>query len=391
MDARKIAIAAAGGALGLVAVTPAVAAFASTAPPGSSSSSALTLSAGGQPIAAVSPSSGQDSSGSSSSGSAVLEVGGQSVLPNSSETSSDGNGGQTSVVDTGANPDGRVQVAPSSATSSPSGSGESSEGQAAVARANVGGSSGVTVNVAQSDSKASYTTNPDGSTSSTGDSSTDGATVNAGGSSGLNLDVLHSEAHQGGSGTSTSYLLGANGNNIGTASDVGPICSSLSNPALALACVTASGGNGATGVPAAASVLTGLLGGTSGVSLGAFGASAKGTPGPAGAAAAGRFLKADGTWALPPMVIGFVMNTGATGTGVGPDMIAPRAASINSCVLAVKASDSSVALTFTIRKNGTARTAWMSCNASLVLSASVGSSCRSDTCTGSRCSPARPR
>jgi hypothetical protein len=74
----------------------------------------------------------------------------------------------------------------------------------------------------------------------------------------------------------------------------------------------------------------------------------------AGAAAAGRFLKADGTWALPPIVIGFVMNTGATGTGVGPDMIAPRGASINNCVMAVKASDPSVALTFTIKKNGTA-------------------------------------
>lgn len=53
-----------------------------------------------------------------------------------------------------------------------------------------------------------------------------------------------------------------------------------------------------------------------------------------------------------PVVIGFVLNSGVTGTNVGPMLAAPHAGSVSKCVVAVKASDGSTALTFTINKNG---------------------------------------
>lgn len=52
-------------------------------------------------------------------------------------------------------------------------------------------------------------------------------------------------------------------------------------------------------------------------------------------------------------VIGFVINSGTTGTNVGPMLAAPHAGSVTQCVVVTKASDSSTALTFTIKQNGT--------------------------------------
>lgn len=62
----------------------------------------------------------------------------------------------------------------------------------------------------------------------------------------------------------------------------------------------------------------------------------------------------DAAVAGAPFVLGFVLNTGATGTNVGPTLIAPRAGSFSKCKVVVKASDPSTDLTFTIKKNGTA-------------------------------------
>lgn len=52
-------------------------------------------------------------------------------------------------------------------------------------------------------------------------------------------------------------------------------------------------------------------------------------------------------------VIGFIMNTGATGTDVGPMLVAPRAGKVTKCVIVTKSSDSGTALSFDILKNGT--------------------------------------
>lgn len=54
-----------------------------------------------------------------------------------------------------------------------------------------------------------------------------------------------------------------------------------------------------------------------------------------------------------PMVIGFVIGSGSPGTNVGPLLLAPRAGTLSKCLLAVKSSDSSLALQFRVRQNGT--------------------------------------
>jgi len=89
------------------------------------------------------------------------------------------------------------------------------------------------------------------------------------------------------------------------------------------------------------------------------GGTAGAVPAPAaGAAAAGKFLKADGTWSVPgggsslPLSIGFVVVSGSPGSDIGPMLIAPRLGSLSKCTVVVKASDSSTALVFRIKQNG---------------------------------------
>lgn len=55
----------------------------------------------------------------------------------------------------------------------------------------------------------------------------------------------------------------------------------------------------------------------------------------------------------PGVVLGFILNTGATGTNVGPELITARAGTFNKCVFVTKASDATTDLTFRIKKNGT--------------------------------------
>jgi hypothetical protein len=52
-------------------------------------------------------------------------------------------------------------------------------------------------------------------------------------------------------------------------------------------------------------------------------------------------------------IIGFVINTGATGTNVGPMLPAPFDGTADVVVLVVKASDGSTPLVFDIKQNGT--------------------------------------
>lgn len=53
-----------------------------------------------------------------------------------------------------------------------------------------------------------------------------------------------------------------------------------------------------------------------------------------------------------PLVIGFIIGDGTSGTNVGPMLAAPRGGEVSSCVVVVKQSDPSVALKFIIRQNG---------------------------------------
>jgi hypothetical protein len=71
--------------------------------------------------------------------------------------------------------------------------------------------------------------------------------------------------------------------------------------------------------------------------------------GPGSAAATVNLAASD----IPLLGIGFILNSGATGTNVGPELTAPRAGSFTKCVIVTKASDGVTALTFKIKKNGT--------------------------------------
>lgn len=53
-----------------------------------------------------------------------------------------------------------------------------------------------------------------------------------------------------------------------------------------------------------------------------------------------------------PILIGFVIGSGATGSNIGPMLAAVRAGSVTKCVITTKNSDASVPLTFKINKNG---------------------------------------
>lgn len=55
-----------------------------------------------------------------------------------------------------------------------------------------------------------------------------------------------------------------------------------------------------------------------------------------------------------PLVIGFVIGSGTTGTNVGPMLAAPHAGALSKCVVITKASDATTGLTFVIRQNGVA-------------------------------------
>ena len=52
------------------------------------------------------------------------------------------------------------------------------------------------------------------------------------------------------------------------------------------------------------------------------------------------------------LVIGFIINNGAVGNNVGPELAAPRAATVSKCVIVTKTSDGTTALTFRIKMNG---------------------------------------
>lgn len=74
--------------------------------------------------------------------------------------------------------------------------------------------------------------------------------------------------------------------------------------------------------------------------------------GPASGGAAAPTFRAIQSSDTPLSVIGFVMNTGATGSNVGPMLVASKAGSFTRCVVVIKTSDAATALTFTINKNG---------------------------------------
>lgn len=264
MKTTRLVMAACGGAL---VVGAPVAAWADAAPPGTAEGAVAQVQTGGQGLVSVSQTSASATDGGGTASSSVLSLPGSNGQAPSSQLGGSAGPNQStsgSLLDTGPSSSGELAVTPWSASNTSSGSSSTSQASAAVARGTLGsGSSSASASVLQSQSDATY--NGSGAGSSSGSSSTDGAVLNVGGSGGLTVDVLHSDASTSGQGH--TYLVGVNGNYIGTASDVGTVCKNLNIQGVAgLNCLTVSGGVGSM-----LAQVAGLnLGGSGGLLAGLF-------------------------------------------------------------------------------------------------------------------------
>lgn len=131
-----------------------------------------------------------------------------------------------------------LAVTPWSATNSETSSGSSASGIADILVLDLGtagSSQSASLRVLQSESNSTWTPS-----SSTANGSTDGAILNLGGKSGLTVDLLHSETSSSGKGS--SYLVSVNGNQIGTSGQAAGKCVLAIPALLKLECLTASGG-----------------------------------------------------------------------------------------------------------------------------------------------------
>jgi hypothetical protein len=220
-----------------------VAAHAGLAPPGTSSATALRVGS----LIGVSDTGAEADSGTSNAEASVLDVGGQTVLGLGGTQESAGESGGA-LLDTGAALPAQVQVAPweASATGSPTSANRSSTASAAAARAAAPGI--VDAGVLQSSSEASHQAER-----SVGAGSSDGADVTL--LEALRLVLLHSEVNS--EGTGHSYLVGLNGTEIGTDSQLGSTCALEAPGLLSLSCLTASGG-AAGGLTSGSSELLGI-------------------------------------------------------------------------------------------------------------------------------------
>lgn len=231
--------------VGALAVGPLIAAptlaFADTgttpAPPANGQASAVSITgvvAGGQTSANADQSSGNaDANALTVGGKPLSDQTGGSAHADASKPKSDSSG---ALVDTGETPVGRVEVLPWEAHATYSDSKRTGSADAALARILLPQGL-LTVAVGDSTSKAEH----DGLTS-TGSSSSDGATIDAGDGA-LDVVLLHAETSSSGKGS--SYLLGVNGTDLVTSNDANGQCV-LDVPQLVqLTCLSASGGKGA--------------------------------------------------------------------------------------------------------------------------------------------------
>lgn len=180
-------------------------------------------------------------SGSGSSATAdPLELGGSPPASVFGGTSSNGKASSGSLIDIppGGSSQFRLAIAPwtTSTTQSPSGSTASAMSDIVLLDLGTPGTAqSASLRVLQSKSDAAWTP-----AASSGSSSSDGAILNVGGSSGLTVDLLHSESSSSGKGS--SYVASINGMPIISSDQVGGQCALHIPSLLDLSCVTASGG-----------------------------------------------------------------------------------------------------------------------------------------------------
>ena len=189
-------------------------------------------------IAAVSHTSASASGSGVSSTADPLELGGTPPAAYFGGTQNGPGSSHGALLDTGTTPLGRVAVTPWSVSNSSN----SASGLADIVVVDLapGGTPVASLDVLQSESNATWSP-----MASTGSSSSDGAILDVGGPSGLVVDVLHSQASSSGAGS--SYLLSVNGNQIGTSSQANGQCALTVPSLLSLECLTASGGTGVLG------------------------------------------------------------------------------------------------------------------------------------------------
>ena len=165
----------------------------------------------------------------------VVRIGGHTLLGLGGSQKGDGEQ-SGALLDTGATNPVRLEVAPwAAAVDGTSGPTRHSKAAAAVARANV--ANVVKAAVLHSESEASWT-----DTKSTGSAFSNGVEVSV--LEAINVVLLHSEVTTEGKGH--SYLVGLNGTEIGTDSQLGksPLCALTLQSVLSLSCLTASAGEG---------------------------------------------------------------------------------------------------------------------------------------------------
>jgi LPXTG cell wall anchor motif len=169
----------------------------------------------------------------------VIRIGGQTLFGLGGSQKGDGQQGGA-LLDTGASNPIRLEIAPWAAkVEGTAGPTRHSNAKAALARANV--ANVVKAALLHSESDATWT-----DTKSTGNAFSNG--VELGVADVINVVLLHSEVKTEGNGH--SYLVGLNGTEIGTDSELGksPLCALTLPSVLSLSCLAASGG---TGTPAA--------------------------------------------------------------------------------------------------------------------------------------------
>ena len=212
-------------------------------PPGSAEAYALLI----DPLLAVGHTAATAGGSSSGATANAVEVGGDPLIDGTTGGTQTGPGSKHgALLDTGVTPLGQLQLTPWEATVTQTDSGSTADSDAALLRLIVGDPTVLRAAVLQSHSHAE--SNSSGSSSS---SSSDGAYVNAGDGA-LEVRVLHAESNSKSGGS--SYLVGINGNNIGTSDDANGSCVITVPDVASLSCLSASGGTSGTTSQAGASV-----------------------------------------------------------------------------------------------------------------------------------------
>jgi hypothetical protein len=202
------------------------------APPGAASAVALQVGS----LLDISKTSAIAQDSPSTAEASVIRIGGQTLLGLGGSQQGDGEK-SGALLDTGANNPIRVEVAPWAAevkeTADPKK--RNSKAEAALVRANV--ANVVKAALLHSKSEAEWT-----DLKSTGSAFSNGVELGVGNA--ISVVLLHSEVRTDGQGH--SYLVGINGNEIGTDSQLGnsSFCSLTLPSVLSLSCLDASGGVG---------------------------------------------------------------------------------------------------------------------------------------------------